>query len=209
MKRHIRWAVSFMSHSKGNLEQMLRDLLMKREGGTWHPCLRVFGGQVPASQKHDLSIDTTTGCHKIPFEEQFKISRCALNRQGKAHDAIEERMDNPLTKLFWENILRYKSEEIPRKIKCRRLVGHVLAVFSFGSENWSWTVQTLERSKGWETKTMLRLFRFINKKKKHGSTIVQGHAERPAFLYDVIAESMLRPTGWVCDERTNAAIDAL
>ena len=31
---------------------------------------------------------------------------------------------------------------------------------SFGSENWSWTIKTFERIDRWETKTMLRLFRF-------------------------------------------------
>ena len=35
--------------------------------------------------------------------------------------------------------------------------------FSFGSEKWPWTVQTLKRIKEWETKT----------KKKHGSIILQ------------------------------------
>ena len=29
------------------------------------------------------------------------------------------------------------------------------------------------------------------------------------FVYEVIAESMWRPMGWVCDERANAVIDTL
>ena len=51
----------------------------------------------------------------------------------------------------------YKSKNIPWKIKCWRLVDHVFAVLSFGSENWTWTIKTIERIKEWETKTMLCL----------------------------------------------------
>ena len=53
----------------------------------------------------------------------------------------------------------YKSKDVPWKIKCQRLVDHVYAVFAFGSENWSWNIQTMDKIKGWETKTMIRLFR--------------------------------------------------
>ena len=49
----------------------------------------------------------------------------------------------------------------------------VHAVFAFGSANWSWTMQTLEKIKGWETKTMLRLFRFKRHKEE---TWVDYHA---------------------------------
>ena len=48
-------------------------------------------------------------------------------------------------------------------MKCQRLVDYVYPVVAFGSENWSWTIQTSERIKGWETKTMLCLFRFRHK----------------------------------------------
>ena len=64
---------------------------------------------------------------------------------------------NLRTKLFWKDILITKSKDIPWRIKCRRLVDHVYAVFSFGSENWSWTLQTCERIKGWEAKIVFRL----------------------------------------------------
>ena len=107
----------------------------------------------------DLSIDTKSGRQKFPFEVEFKILGCAMNKQGKTQDAIEERMQSA-SKASWKDFLIYTSEDIPQKIKCRRLVDHVFAVFSFGSENWSWTIKTLERIKEWETKTMLRLFRF-------------------------------------------------
>ena len=82
-----------------------------------------------------------------------------MNRQGKAHDAIEERVQSA-NKAFWKDILKDKSKDIPWNIKCRQPVDYVFAVFSFGSEKWSWTIQTLERIMEWETRTMLRLFRF-------------------------------------------------
>ena len=78
----------------------------------------------------DLSISTKSGCHRFSFEEKFKILGCAMIRQGKAHDAREE-----IIQLFWKDILKYKSKDNPWKIKCRRLVNHVHAVFSLKSEN--------------------------------------------------------------------------
>ena len=75
-------------------------------------------------------------------------------------------------KAFSKDILIYKSKDVPWKVKCQRLVDHVNAVFAFGSENWSWTIQSLERTTGRETKTMLRLFRF----KRRGSTTTQRRA---------------------------------
>ena len=54
----------------------------------------------------------------------------------------------------------------------------VFAVFSFGSENWSWTIQTLERIKEWETGTMLRLFRFSSDESVNGMTVLQLEPKR-------------------------------
>ena len=76
---------------------------------------------------------------------------------------------------FWKDILIYKSKDVPWKVKCRKLVDHVYAVFAFGSENWSWTIQALERTKGWETRTMLRLFGFKRHKEE---TWVAYHTRR-------------------------------
>ena len=90
-----------MSHSKSNLEQMLR-VIEKAE-------LRVLAPK-PASlwltsayeleERSDLSIDTRTGRHRFPSEEKFQILGCAVNRQGKANDGIEE--CNPQTRLGGE-----------------------------------------------------------------------------------------------------------
>ena len=61
----------------------------------------------------------------------------------KTLDAIEERMQSA-NKAHWRDIQVYKSKDVPLRIKCRRLVDHVYSVFSFGSENWFWTIQTLD-----------------------------------------------------------------
>ena len=48
---------------------------------------------------------------------------------------------------FWKDIIIYKSKDVPWKVTCQRLMDHVFAVFSFGSETWSWTQQTLKKNK--------------------------------------------------------------
>ena len=153
-------------------------------------------------------MHTTSGCCKFPFEEKFKIFGCAMNRQTSSHDAIEERVHSA-NKGFWKDILINKSKDVPWKVKCQRLVDHVYAVFAFGSENWSWTTQTLERIKGWETKTMVRLFR---DKRHKEETWVADHKRicnmsrkiwtqmGLSFFHERIAESVWRAMGWVCDE---------
>ena len=160
----FRWADNFwiMSHSKKkNLEQMLRDLI--EEAGRWNlvpkPTRLWWTGTYDPEERIDVSIYTTTGCHKFPLEEKFRILGNVMNRKGKSDDAIEERMQSA-NKAFWKDILISKSKDVPWKMQCRRLVDHVYAVFAFGSENWPWTVLTVDKTKGWEIKGMLRLFRF-------------------------------------------------
>ena len=58
----------------------------------------------------------------------------------------------------------YNSKDVPWRVKCQRLVGHVYPVFASGSETWSWTQQTLEKIKGWETKITTKLFRLKRQK---------------------------------------------
>ena len=65
-----------------------------------------------------------------------------MNRQGKTCEAVEERMQSA-DKAFWKDFMIHKSKDVPWRIKCLRLVDHMCAVFSFGSENLSWTQQTL------------------------------------------------------------------
>ena len=115
-----------MSHSTKNLEQMPRDLV--EEAGRWDlvpkPTSFWWTGTYDLEGRIDVSINTTTGCHKLPFEEKFRILGYAMNRQGKSDDAIEERMQSA-NKAFWKYILISKSKNVPWTVKCRRLVDHV------------------------------------------------------------------------------------
>ena len=99
-----------------------------------------------SEEKIDMNLGTTTGCYTFPFEDTFKILGCAMNRQGKTCDAVEERMQSA-NKAFWKDIVIFKSKDAPWKMKCQSLVDQVYAVFAFRSENWSWTEQTMEKSK--------------------------------------------------------------
>ena len=141
-----------------------------------------------------------------------------MNRQGKALDAIEERMQSA-NKASWRDILVYRSKDVPWRITSAEDWWTMCIPFSFlGSEIWSWTIQTMDRIKRWETKKMVRLFRFRRGKDETG---VEYHrscckAARKIwiqmalpFLYEMIAESMWRGVGWVCDKRPNAVIDSL
>ena len=85
-----------MSHSKWNLEQMLRDLI--EEASRWDPVPKPaslwWTSTYDSEEMVDMNLGTTPGCYKFHFEEKFKILGYALNRQGKSHDAIEERMQS-------------------------------------------------------------------------------------------------------------------
>ena len=95
-----------------------------------------------SEEKIDLSV-SKTGRHRFPFEENLRILGCTMNRQGKTHECPG-------------------SKDVPWRAKCRRMVEHVYSVFCFGSENWSWSQKTVDRSTGWETKARSRLFRCKN-----------------------------------------------
>ena len=109
-----------------------------------------------SEKKMDLTIGTKTGHHRVPFEEFFKIRGFSLNRQGKTHEGIEERMQSA-NKDWWRDAKIYRSNDVSWRVKCSRMVEHLYSVFCFGGENWSWT---LDRIKAWETKAMKHLVRF-------------------------------------------------
>ena len=186
------WADNFwiMSHSKKNLEQMPRDLI--EEASRWDlvpkPACLWWPSTYGSEEKVDMILSTTSRCHKFPFEEKFKIQGYALNRQGKSQDSIEERMQSA-NNAFWQDILKNSSKDVPWK--CQRLADHVYAVFAFG-------VPTLDKINGLSSKNAQ-----CNVARK--AWIQMGLP----FLYEVIAESMWRATGWACDEKSIAVIDTL
>ena len=110
------------------------------------------------------------------------------------------------------NLKIHKSKDVPWKIKRQSVVDHVYAVFTFGSDKWWWTQQTMEKIKGRETKTMTRLFRL---KRQKDETWVEYRTRACnmarkiwvqmglPFLCKKCSESMWRAIVWVCDEKVN------
>ena len=81
-----------------------------------------------------FSPDTKSRRHRFSFEEKIMILGNIVNRQGKAHEGTTplKQECNPQTKLcgyIYIYIYTHKCKDIPWKIKCRRLVDYVFAVF--------------------------------------------------------------------------------
>ena len=107
---------------------------------------------------------------------------------------------------------------MPWRVKCVRMVEHVHGVFCFGSDNRSGSQFILDGTKGWDTKAMRRLFHFKQDEDETWADHYTGTARvarkiwtklNQPFLSEVIAESMWRAMGWVCDQRPNAVINTL
>ena len=74
------------------------------------------------------------------------------------------------------------------------------------------------KTKGWETKTMIKLFRL---KRQKDETWVEYHTRtcnlarkiwvkmKLPFLYEKVAESMWRAMGWACDKKVNTVTYSL
>ena len=115
-----------MSHSQEKLEQMLKDLVEEAEKVDLEPkpASLWWTSTYASEEKEDMILGTSEGCYIFPFEDEFRILGCVMNRQGKSHDAIEETMQSA-NKAFWKDIMMYKSKDVPWRIKCQRLVDHV------------------------------------------------------------------------------------
>ena len=219
MQPHVgRQLLDYVPHQE-KLEQMLRDLIEAAEKWDVAPKLASlwWTSTYEEEERSEVPVATTGLMYNFPCEEKFKILGCAMNSQGTTLDAIEERMQSA-NKANWRDILVYRSKDVPWRIKCGRLVDHVYSVFSFGSELWSLSIQTMDRIKRWETKIMMRLFRF---KRGKDETWV-GYRTRCckaarkiwiqmglSVLYDIIAESMWRDMGWVCYQRPDTVVASL
>ena len=127
-----------------------------------------------SEEKSDTNLGTTSGCYTFPFQENFKILGCAVDRHGKTYDAVEERMQ---------------------------------------SAN-----KAMKKIKGWETKTMLRLFRFKRHEDETWVLCHNGPCEMARknmtqmgllFQHEIIAESVWRAMGWACNEKSNTVINSI
>ena len=94
MQLHVGRQLLDLVPFQSNLEQMLRDLM--EEAGTWdlvlNPASLWWTSTYEPEERCDLSIDTKFGRYKFPFEAEFKILGCAMNRRGRTQDALEERI---------------------------------------------------------------------------------------------------------------------
>ena len=112
------WADNFwsMSHSKRNAEQMLCDLIEEAE--TWNvapkPGSLWWTSTYEEEERSEVLVATTGLMYKFTCEEKIEILGCAMNRQGKTLDAIEERMQSA-NKASWRDILVYRSN-VPWRI---------------------------------------------------------------------------------------------
>ena len=145
-----------------------------------------------------MNLGTPTGCYKFSFEDKFKILGCALNRHGKTYDAVEERMQSA-NKAFWKGI--FANKMFHGRLSVKGWWTTSTQSLRLGVKTGRGPIQTMEKIKGWETKTMMRLFRF---KRKKDETWVKFHARTCImarniciqmglpFLHEKFAESMWR-----------------
>ena len=143
------WVDNFwvLSHSKRNLEQMLRDLIEELETWDLAPDPAMVDKQYEEEERSEVLVVTNGLMYRFLFEEKLKILGCAMNRQGKSLDAIEERMQSA-NKTFWRDILIHRRKDVPWGIKCRRLVDHVYSVFLSGVTTGRGPVSRWTKSRG-------------------------------------------------------------
>ena len=87
-----------------NMGKMLQDIieeakkwdLLSLAASLWWT--RTYDGE----EKTDMNVTTNKGVFKFPFEENFKVLGCVLNRRSTTLDANEERMQS-VNKAFWKH----------------------------------------------------------------------------------------------------------
>ena len=109
------WADNFwvMSHSKKHMEQMLKDLIEEAAEMDLEPkpASLWWTSTYASEEKEDMILGTSKGCYKFPFEEDFKILGCMMNRQGKTCGAVEERMQSA-NRAFWKDTKFPRSKDV-------------------------------------------------------------------------------------------------
>ena len=92
------WADNFwiMSQSKEHLEQMLKYLIEEASKVNLEPkpASLWWTSTYASREKSDMILCTSESCNKFPFEDEFWIEGCALNRQRKTCDGVEEQIQS-------------------------------------------------------------------------------------------------------------------
>ena len=96
--------------SKDLIEEAAKVDLQPKPASLW------WTSTYASEEKEDMILGTSKK-NKFPFEDEFKILGCMMNRQGKTCDA-EERMQSA-NKSLLENIKIYRSKDIPWRKKCQ------------------------------------------------------------------------------------------
>ena len=166
-----------MSHSKTHLEQMMKDLIEEAERWDLEPKpASLWWTSTSASEMmEDITIGTRSGQHRVLKNNIYEILGYTFNQAGLTQDCLEDRMHNSKT-TWWRDVKIYRRQDVPWRMRCRRIVVHVCSVFCLGSENWTWSQAILDRIEGWETKAMRRLFRFKKKVDEDFTGYCQGTA---------------------------------
>ena len=73
----------------------------------------------------DMKSWTRTRLHKLPFEKKFKILGHTFDQARRTQDSLEERMQSENT-AWWRDVKSYRSNDVPWRIKCRRMVEQIL-----------------------------------------------------------------------------------
>ena len=173
VKEHIKFRI--VSYSEENLEQTLRDLIEEASSCDLvpKPASLWWTSTYDSEEMIDMILGTTSGCYKFPFEDEFKILGCAMKRQGKSHDAIEERMQSA-NKAFRKDFLKNKSKDVPWKVKCQRLVATSMQSLRLGLITGPYRL--LGGSKDGKPRRWCACADSEDTRKKHGSSVTKERA---------------------------------
>ena len=111
----------------------VRDLI--EEASRWDlepkPACLWWTSMYDSVEKSDMIWAHRRDAANFPGKTSSRFLGCALNRQRKKYDAVEERMQSA-SKAFWKDIL----------INKKQICSVELCIFCVWSENWSWTIHT-------------------------------------------------------------------
>ena len=134
----------------------------RMQGGSRRKCSFLWVDNCWVLSYWNEQLEREKGQHKHPFE-----------KTSTSWDATSVFRVNHVRERVWN--IRYKTPttlggETRRparaktyRMKCRRMVEQVYSVFRCECESWSWSRNTVDKIKGWETQMMRKRFKFRRK----------------------------------------------